>query len=84
MSLLAYRQRCALHSRTPSMIEAWFRASEMMASCSSSNGSKTPPLASKQAAYSSASSVPRNFEMRSSSALCRSWVPQMKRTEDRP
>ena len=32
------------------LIEAWFSASEMMASCSVKSGSKTPPLASKQAA----------------------------------
>ena len=50
MSLFSYRQRCALHSRTPSMIEAWFRVSEMIASSSPSSGSNTPPLASKHAA----------------------------------
>ena len=32
------------------LIEAWFNASEMMASSSVNNGSNTPPLASKQAA----------------------------------
>ena len=32
------------------MIEAWFKASEMIASCSFNRGSNTPPLASKQAA----------------------------------
>jgi len=32
----------------PSMMLAWFRASEMMASRSSSSASKMPPLASKQ------------------------------------
>ena len=37
-------------SDNPRLIEAWFRASEMMASCSPKSGSKTPPLASKQAA----------------------------------
>ena len=30
------------------MMEAWFRASEMMASSSPSSASNTPPLASKQ------------------------------------
>jgi hypothetical protein len=34
---------------TPSMIEAWFSASEMTASSSPSSVSKRPPLASKQA-----------------------------------
>jgi hypothetical protein len=48
----------------PSMIEAWFSASEMMASFSSNSGSNTPPLASKAAAYRMVSSVPRNLEMR--------------------
>jgi hypothetical protein len=33
-----------------SPIDAWFKASEMIASCSASSGSNTPPLASKQAA----------------------------------
>ena len=56
MSLLAKRKRLALHSRTPSMIEAWFRLSEMIASSSPSRGSNTPPLASKQAANRMASS----------------------------
>ena len=44
------RQRWARHRRMPSMIEAWLSASEMIASCSPSSGSNTPPLASKQAA----------------------------------
>ena len=30
------------------------------------------------------SSVPRNSAIRCSRVLCRSWVPQMKRTLDRP
>jgi hypothetical protein len=34
----------------PSMIEAWFSASEMIASFSPSSGSNKPPLASKHAA----------------------------------
>ena len=41
--------RWALHRRMPSMIDAWFRLSVMIASCSPSNGSKIPPFASKQA-----------------------------------
>jgi hypothetical protein len=32
------------------MMEAWFSASEMIASSSESRGSKTPPFASKHAA----------------------------------
>jgi len=32
------------------MIDAWLSASEMIASFSSSSGSNSPPLASKQAA----------------------------------
>ena len=44
MSELAYRYRAALHSRMPSMIEAWFSASEMIASSSPSSGSNTPAV----------------------------------------
>ena len=40
------------------MIEAWFSASEMMASSAPSSGSKRPPLASKQAAKRMESSLP--------------------------
>ena len=43
-------------SRTPSMIEAWLRLSEMMASSSVSSVSNNAPLASKQAANRIASS----------------------------
>ena len=66
------------------MIEAWFSASEMIASCSSNSGSNTPPLASKAAAYRIVSSMPRKSDSARSSCLCTVWVPQMKRTEDRP
>ena len=62
MSWLAYRNRCALQSRMPSMMDAWFRASEMMASSGPKSDSKTPPLASKQLENRMVSSVPRNFE----------------------
>ena len=65
------------------MIEAWFSASLMTASTSPSRVSNKPPLASKQE-ESIASSVPRNRAMARSSSLCRSWVPQMKRTDARP
>ena len=66
------------------MIDAWLSASEMIASFSSSSGSNRPPLASKQAAYRIVSWVPKNPAMVFSSCLCRSWVPQMKRTEAMP
>ena len=59
MSELAKRYRLALHSRTPSMIEAWFRLSETIASSAPNSGSKMPPLASKAAANRMASSNPR-------------------------
>lgn len=36
---------------TPSIIEAWFNSSEIIASSGPTKGSNTPPLASKQAAY---------------------------------
>ena len=62
------------------MIEAWLSASEMIASSSPSRGSNRPPLASKQAAYRIVSSVPKNAAILASSCLCRSCVPQMKRT----
>jgi hypothetical protein len=38
-------------------MEAWFSSSEMIAESGTSNGSKTPPLASKQAQYRMVSSV---------------------------
>ena len=66
------------------MIDAWFSASEMIASVSPSNGSNSPPLASKQAANRIASSVPRNPASAVSSSRCKSAVPQMKRTEAMP
>ena len=59
MSELAKRKRLALQSLTPSMMEAWFRLSETMASFSPNRGSNTPPLASKAAANRMASSKPR-------------------------
>jgi len=80
MSRLRYRSRRALDSRMPSMIEAWFSASEMMASSAPKSVSKTPPLASKQEANRMASWVPRKPASRRSSSRCCSWVPQMKRT----
>ena len=42
----------------------------MIASSSLNKGSKTPPFASNAAAYNIVSSVPKNFEMDSSSSLC--------------
>ena len=69
-----------MHKRTPSMMLAWFRESLMMASSGPSSGSKTPPLASKQAAYRMVSSVPWKAASFSSSSLWMSCVPQMKRT----
>ncbi len=66
------------------MIEAWLRASEITASSSPSRISNTPPLASQQEEKRIASSVPRNAASRASSVRWRSWVPQMKRTEDIP
>ena len=49
--LFAYLYLAALHKRTPSIIDAWFSESEIIASSLDNNGSKTPPLASKAAAY---------------------------------
>ena len=56
----------------------------MIASCSPSSGSNTPPFASKQDEYSCVASVPRNSLIRASRAVWMSWVPQMNRTLDRP
>ena len=42
------RKRFALHSRMPSMIEAWFRASERSASSSPRSGAKRPSFAFQQ------------------------------------
>ena len=75
---------CALQSRTPSMMLAWFSSSEMMASSGPSRVSKSPPLASKQEEYKIASSVPRKCASRLSSSLWISAVPQMKRTDAIP
>ena len=66
------------------MIEAWFSLSVTIASSAPSRGSKTPPFASKQAAYRIASSMPRKAAIRFSSSRWRAWVPQMKRTLDMP
>ena len=66
------------------MMEAWFSASLITASSSPSSGSNRPPLASNAAAYRIVSSVPRKRDSLASSVLCKSCVPQMKRTELRP
>ena len=47
MSRCWYLARLALQSRTPSMIEAWFKESEMTASSGPRRTSKMPALASK-------------------------------------
>ena len=66
------------------MIEAWLSASEMTASSPESSVSNNPPFASKQEEYRMASSIFKKPAMRCSSCLWISWVPQMKRTLDRP
>ncbi len=55
-----------------------------MASSSPSSGSNSPPFASKHEMYRMASALPKKPAIRVSSCRCRSWVPQMKRTLDRP
>ena len=45
----------------PSIIEAWFKESEIIASSLSNSGSKKPPFASKAAAYKIVSSVDKKF-----------------------
>mmetsp|Transcript_21420 Transcript_21420/g.51458 ORF Transcript_21420/g.51458 Transcript_21420/m.51458 type:complete len:243 (-) Transcript_21420:117-845(-) len=80
----SYLKRLALHSRIPSMIDAWLSASESTASSSVRMVSKRPALASKQEGKRMVSSVPWKAEMASSSCLWMSCVPQMKRTLDMP
>ena len=83
-SLCLYRNRWALHSRTPSMMLAWFSSSLRTASCSPSSGSNSPPLASKHEMYRMLSPVPKNRAIWASACLWMSCVPQMNRTLDRP
>jgi len=66
------------------MTDAWFRASERIASSLVSSVSNSPPLASKQLEYRIVSSVPMNSATFFSSTLCTSRVPQIKRTELMP
>src|SRR3546814_9405373 len=63
---------------------AWFRASLMTASFSSSSASNKPPLASKQLEYKMASSIFRNFASPHSNRLWPDCVPQMNRTDPNP
>ena len=92
MSRLAYRSRRplpstntgVLDSRMPSMMLAWFNASEMTASSVPSSVSNSPVFASKHELYRMVSSVPRNADSRSSSRLCPACVPQMNRTDAIP
>src|SRR5690625_5324675 len=77
----SYRKRAAFDRRIPSIREAWFSSSEMIASSGPNSGPNTAPLASKQEENRIVASVPRNLETASSNSRCRSWVPQMKRTE---
>lgn len=84
MSRLAYRYREAFDRRMPSMIDAWFRASEITASSGPRRVSKTPPFASKQEEYRIVSSCPRNADSLRSSSLWISCVPQMNRTDAMP
>ena len=51
---------------------------------STKSGSNKPPLASKQAANSIASSLPRKPAIRRSNCRCKSCVPQMNLTEAIP
>lgn len=58
ISRWSYLYLLALHNLIPSIIEAWFKASEMTASCSPNVASNIPPFASKQLEYNIVSSVP--------------------------
>ena len=69
MSLFLYLNLSALHSRIPSINDAWFNESLTIASLLSNKGSKRPPLASNAAAYKMVSSVPKKSEISFSSFL---------------
>ncbi len=47
MSRFRYRSRLALHSRMPSITEAWLSSSEITASSGPSSVSNSPAFASK-------------------------------------
>ncbi len=74
----------ALQSLMPSIIEAWTSLSDIIMSSLVSRASKTPALASMHEGKRMVSSVPRNSVTLSSSSLCISCVPQIKRTDDMP
>jgi hypothetical protein len=62
----------------PSIIEAWFKVSEITASSGPSSVSNSPPLASKQEVYRIVSSVCRNSEIfRSSDKIGMVRQPQI-------
>ena len=69
MELCSYRYLIDFVSLTPSIIDAWFKESEIIASFSPNKGSKTPPFASNAAAYNMVSSVPKKVEIFSSNVL---------------
>ena len=73
-----------MHSLTPSIIEAWFKLSLIIASLLSNSGSNRPPFASNAAAYNIVSSVSKNLEILSSHSVCISWVPHINLTEASP
>ena len=58
MSLCLYLNLFALAKRIPSIIDAWFSSSDMIASSGPSRHSNTPALASKHDAYNIESSLP--------------------------
>ena len=71
MSLFLYLNFLALHSRIPSMMEAWFNSSLKTASSGLKRASNKPVFASKQQAYRIASSRSWNLDIFSSSSL---WI----------
>ena len=77
ISACLYRKRCAFDNRMPSMIDAWFKLSLMMASSGPHSCSKMPALASKQEEYRMVSSVPWKIDNLDSNCLWMSCVPQI-------
>ena len=81
---LAYLNRAALHNLTPSIIDAWFNWSEIIASSLSSNVSNNPPFASKHELYKIVSSLSKKDDTFCSSSLWIFWVPHINLTELNP
>ena len=82
---LRYRSRRALHSRIPSMIEAWLSSSEMTASSAPSSVSKTRGVGVEARGVEDRVLGPEELAPAAcSSSRCTVCVPQMNRTDAIP